>query len=221
MNTGHRYWPAVAVVLSVGLGACGNSDGEHATSSSAQSEAALAGYASQGGAHSSAHPVKPERLQHVDGDAEDVRVRSTRVLPGGRYDGDDVLILHFGRPADAADRQAITTLVDRYRTAVVANDGPRGCALLYSVLAESVTEDHPQPPGSHNTTCGAILTILFKSSSERRLFEAAKLRVIEVQTRQRKGLALMGTRDKVEHTIEVRRERGRWRIAEISGSVLG
>jgi hypothetical protein len=117
-----------------------------------------------------------------------------------------------------ADRQAVTSLVNRYRIVVAANDGPKGCALMYSVLAESVVEDNPQPAGSHNTTCGTILTILFKNSKRQKIFDVAKLHIMQVQIRRNEGLALMGRHGTVKHSLEVRRERGRWRIAEINGT---
>lgn len=82
--------------------------------------------------------------------------------------GDDTnnSVLHFGHAANATDTQAITTLIKRYYTAALAENGAKACSMMYSTLAESVPEDYGQsPPGEpymRGTTCPAVLKLLFK-----------------------------------------------------------
>lgn len=212
IKNGHRYWSIIPVLLSVGIGSCGSTTQKQNSSPSATTQQANA--SAETAPVANANTAKHEPLQGVDGDQEGVY--TTKLILGGRYDTDDTSLLNFGQPANAADRRAITTLVGRYHAAVASNDGPKGCALLHPLLEEGTVEDSPLPPGAHKKTCGAILTILFRQTHERKAYDAKKLHVMQVQIRHREAIALLGSHNKVEHSIGLRLQRNTWKIAEIN-----
>jgi hypothetical protein len=211
MRYGHRYWPVMAVLLSVGMCACGSAKQESRPTT--QSNGTPVSHTSSTDAPQSAASER-EPIQDVDGDREGAY--TVKPLPGGHYDDDDITSLHFGHPASISDRRAVVTLVGRYNTAVAKIDGVSACGLLYTGLKEGVIEDFHHPLGGRKKTCLIVVRWLYRFAHKRKVIDANKtLRVMQVLVRRSEALVLMGAGRVVEHTLMVRRERGRWKIAEM------
>jgi hypothetical protein len=131
------------------------------------------------------------------------------------HDGDDDLV-RFGKPASAADRRAITSVFKRYQAAAVAEDGITACHLLYSSFAEAIPEDYGQPPGPSylrgGKTCQAIMTMLFRHSHDEltSAFDVTGVRVVRNQ-----GVALLGSKKAPASYLDMRRERGLWKVGAL------
>jgi hypothetical protein len=122
----------------------------------------------------------------------------------------------LGHPADAADAQAVTTLMRRYYATAAAGDGAEACRLMYLPFAESIAGDYggpSGPPGLRGGTCTEVMSKLFKRSRGRLSADSATLRVATVRVDRNRGFARLGFLGrKPGRYILVHRERGTWKI---------
>jgi hypothetical protein len=137
------------------------------------------------------------------------------------HDSDDHSIVSFGHPASAAGRQAVTAVVKRYQAVAAAADGAAACSLMYSRFAAVVPEDYGQAPGPAylrgDTTCSAVMSALFKHSHGEltRTFDVSEVRVARNQ-----GFALLGSGTAPASYLDVRRERGIWKVDALTAVPL-
>lgn len=129
------------------------------------------------------------------------------------HDSDENDIVRFGRPAGIADKRAVITVVKHYQEAALTGDAAKACSLLYSTFAETVPEDYGQAPGPAylrgGTTCQAVMSMLFKHfhSELTSTFDVTGVRVMG-----NRGITLLGSRTRPASHIDVRRERGVWKV---------
>jgi hypothetical protein len=127
--------------------------------------------------------------------------------------------LDFGHRADASDQRAIAALVKRYYAAALAQDGAKGCSMIYSTLAEAIPEDYSQTPGvpymRGAKTCATAMTLLFKHYHPLLVLELPKLDVRRVRLEERHGLALLSFGALPEREISVTREGRTWKLTEL------
>ncbi len=125
----------------------------------------------------------------------------------------------FGHVAGVADRQAAVTLVGRYFAAATARDGAAACRLMYIPMSESVAEDYGALAGSpymRGTTCAAVMSGLFRHLHARLVAERATLKLAEIRVRGNETSVRMGFgAAPAKFYLELRRERGVWRLARI------
>jgi hypothetical protein len=140
---------------------------------------------------------------------------------GAPYDDkNNRLAFAFGRPASPSEQRAITTLVKRYYAAALAENGARGCALLYSTLAEAAPEDDSREPGTPAymkgaTTCREVLTKLFTHYHAQLAAEQPKLEVTRVRLEEHHGFAFLSFHTMPERRISVQREGHVWKLSQI------
>jgi len=199
-----------AIALStIGVCACGSARKTAISARAARSGASRAGTVT---ARTRSNTVQSAGLPKRDGDSD---VDGFAKNP---YDGDHDAIPIFGRPAGAADRQAVTALVGRYYAFAAAGDGGRACSMLYAVMAERFVEEHRRgkgPASLQGDTCAQILSKLFKQRHRELREDIATYRVLVVQVRGNRGIALVrfGAPAKMEEfEVLVHREGGSWRI---------
>jgi hypothetical protein len=142
----------------------------------------------------------------------------------GRYDSDDYALLNSGHPANASDKAQITALVQSYYAAVVAEDGAKGCALLYSPFAEAVPEDYgtvpPGPAYARGTTCPAVMTLVYKHFHNEVATRFPKLHVARVRLKEAQGFAVLSFGALSEREIHVAREGHAWKIVALLDNQL-
>jgi hypothetical protein len=135
-------------------------------------------------------------------------------------------VLDFGHAANAADRQAITTLVKRYYAAALAGDGAQACSMIYSTFAEAIPEDYGQsPPGPSylkgGTTCPAVMVLLFKHFHSQLAVQVPLLEVSRVRLKEHQGLAVLRFGKMPERQIDVGREgQHAWKVEALLDSEL-
>ena len=137
--------------------------------------------------------------------------------------GDDTnnnLAFDFGHAASPSEQRAITTLVKDYYTAALTDNGARGCALLYSTLAEAAPGDDSREPGTAPymqgaKTCAAVLTKLFNHFHAQLAAELPKLRVTRVRLEEHHGFAFLSFGTLPERRISVQREGHVWKMTQI------
>jgi hypothetical protein len=146
-------------------------------------------------------------------------VRAGVSAEGENAGGSDDNIPAYGHEASAADRRAITALVERYYAAAAAGDGKTGCRLIYSSIAGAVPEDYGKPPGpaySRGKTCPVVLAKVFGHIHG----EAAGLAVTAVtgvRVYRDRGFAELRSSVTPNGEIFVEREHGSWKIGALMG----
>ncbi|HEY5194247.1 MAG TPA: hypothetical protein VIJ39_10305 [Solirubrobacteraceae bacterium] len=132
------------------------------------------------------------------------------------HDDDDAVIVDYGHPASAADRQVITALVRRYQAAAVAGDGAMSCSMLTPSFARAIPEDYGRPPGPSylrgGKTCAAIMSkILLRSRAE----VTTSFAVTGVRAEGDRAYALLGSAVVPASYVQVERKNGSWRVATL------
>jgi hypothetical protein len=151
----------------------------------------------------------------------DARVDADRDNDVGAPDDDRNNPETFGRAVSLSERRAIAALVKRYYAAALAENGARGCALLYSTLAESVPVDDSREPGAPayqrgQTTCAGVLTALFKHYHAQLAAELPSMQVTGVHIREHEGFAHLRFGGGLpERRIGVKRERRTWKMTQL------
>jgi hypothetical protein len=119
----------------------------------------------------------------------------------------------FGRPAGAAQRQAVAAVVGRYYADAARADGAAACGLVYSTRAESASEDYADvlPPAKRRgASCAAVLSALFRRLHGRL---SAPLRVGSVRVEFNSASVQLHFRgQRSPRYIEAHRERGAWKL---------
>jgi hypothetical protein len=147
-----------------------------------------------------------------------------RVVDDNRnyHDSDDRDIVAYGRPANAADKRAITGVTERYYALSAADDGARACGMLIPRFAESVAESYGR--GSTGpaylrsaTTCPQVLALQFRHAHTQ---VAAPFAVTGVRVLENHAYALLGSRVTAAAYIQLERRRGFWKIGALTGSTL-
>lgn len=127
--------------------------------------------------------------------------------------------LDFGHAADASEQRMITALVKRYYAAALAQNGAKGCSMIYSTLAETIPEDYSQTPGvpymRGAKTCAAAMTLFFKHYHPLLVLEVPKLDVRRVRLEEHHGLALLSFGALPERSISVKREGRTWKVSAL------
>jgi hypothetical protein len=121
----------------------------------------------------------------------------------------------WGHAADGGETREVTELVKRYYVAATADDGAKGCSLIYSILAEAIAEEYGQTPGSpslRGTTCAVVMYKLFKQQHRRLVADLPRLTVKQVRVEGLRGLVLLRFGPSPDRVISLHREHRAWKI---------
>jgi hypothetical protein len=200
-----RLLAATAIVLAAGLCACGSAS----TGAGRSTSSAAASASSKTTGELSPAPLEAR----VDADRDND-------VGAAEDDSNHKQDLRFGHAASPSERRGIAALVKRYYAAALAENGARGCAMLYSTLAEAAVEDDVREPGTpaymHGaTTCAQVLTALFKHYHAQLAAELPQLDVTHVRLEEHHGFAFLSFGKLAERKISVQRERHVWRMTQI------
>jgi hypothetical protein len=135
----------------------------------------------------------------------------------GYHDSDDSSAHAFGHAPSATDRRAIATLVKRYYADAATSDGAKACALIYSILAETIPEDYGRGAGpaySRGKTCAVVMTKYFKHNHSQ-LAGAVKMTGVRVNGNE--AHAFLGSKAMPASLMPVQREHGKWKIDALLG----
>lgn len=135
-------------------------------------------------------------------------------------DTNDNRALRYGHDASLSERRAISSLVKRYYATALAEDGARGCSLLYSTLAEAAPQDDSREPDAPaymhgQTTCAGVLHALFRHYHAQLAAELPKLQITRVRLQGRQGFVFLRFGKLSERRTGVRREGHTWKMTHI------
>lgn len=136
------------------------------------------------------------------------------------YDGDDEGVRAWGKIASASDARSIASVVTRYYEAATAGDSAQACALLYSITAESTVEVYGEGTGpaySRGHGCPTVMRKLLRHSLSR-LF--GPVTIVAVRTEGNRARAWLGSRLRPASYMPVRRERGAWKVNDLTPTQL-
>ena len=225
-------------LLSVGLSACGGSEGAYR---SASHDTTPTDTSSEPVATSTTTSVIPpgQRLRG-DGDADnpndiDGNGDSDAASVGGadgdsdnpttesyRFpDKDDKAIFAYGHAPSVATKRAISQVAKRYYAAAAAENGVVACSMLLPVLARSVPEDDGGFAGPiylrGGKTCQAVLSMLFRHF-HRQLAET--ITVVRVRVEGSDARVIFSSRTMPASSIALVRADGSWRVPTLIGQPL-
>jgi hypothetical protein len=208
-------------LLNIGLTACGSTASNKPTSAPRATSVSIA-------TENAFKAPTAAEYSVADSDKDNDGVNSTKDKNNHTASVDEKnndAILNFGHAADAADTNAITTLVKRYYTAAAREDGARACSLIYITIAESLPEDYGAGSGGPpylkaGTTCAGVMGLLFKHYHGQLTAELPLLKVARVRLVRRHGLAILHFGTMPERQLSVRQELGTWKLGAIIDSDL-
>lgn len=191
-------------LLSVGACACGGTSKDAGSTSHSSTSSA----ASATPTTSASAPTPDYRKADSDKD-NDVGA------PGDDKNNNSVLKL--GRAASAADAQAATALVRRYYAAATAREGAKACSMIFSSLANAVSEDYGHGSAgpsylSAGRTCPAVMGLLFKHFHSQLTVERPKLKVTHVRLEGQHGVVVLSFGTQPERQFTIRREGHAWKL---------
>lgn len=129
---------------------------------------------------------------------------------------DDNLIVNFGHPPSAVEERTITALLKSYYVAAAAADGAKACALLYSLVAETVAEEFGrelgEPPGA---SCSTVMSKVLQQRHRQLAMELASLEVTRVRVEGDKGVAVVSFGKTPEPHMFLHHEQGVWKIESL------
>ncbi|HEU0249439.1 MAG TPA: hypothetical protein VFR48_01820 [Solirubrobacteraceae bacterium] len=130
-----------------------------------------------------------------------------------------------GQPPPSGEARAIATLLHRYYTAALADNGTAACSMIASSLAESMAEDYGRGSDgpsylSTGTTCQSVMTLLFEHLHPVLALEAPRLEVAQLRLVRHHGIAILRFGTALERQLPVRREGGQWRVQALLDSDL-
>ncbi len=129
--------------------------------------------------------------------------------------GAGTAIASYGRPAGAADDQAIVALIKRYYAAAAAANGRLACALTYYMEVETLPERYGGPPGPrwlHGAdTCPALLTRVFEHFHSE-LTSPPVVKAVRAKGQRAEALVGFPGLRLPEGVVKVRREGDAWKV---------
>jgi hypothetical protein len=142
----------------------------------------------------------------------------------GHSNREDKSVLDFGHAANAGQSRAINSLIKRYYTVAVAENGSKACSMLYSTYAETVPGVYgispPGPTWARGTSCPAVLTSVFKHFHKQLAVRLPKLKVSRIRIKERQGVVILSFGALPEREIRIVRERHTWRVLALIDNQL-
>jgi hypothetical protein len=228
--------PTMAVVIGVGIAACGGSI--RSANRDSESSSAIV-------VRATGSSVVPRRSRHQpylnDGDkdkvydeeAEKYRDNSLdndkdpsedykRDDNGDYHDSDDSTVVAFGHPATASDVRAITSIAKRYYSVIAAKDGSTACLMIPPNLARNVPRDYGQGSAGplylrRAKSCPEVMRLLFVHSRSTR---GSPFTSTGVRIRGNHAYVLLGSRTGPASYIQLERVDGAWMILGLVGVAL-
>jgi hypothetical protein len=182
-----------ALLLGLGVAACGNSN-KGATSSAAVASTS---------ATITASTHKPDRDN--DGDNND----------------DDAKVLAYGHAANATEWRIAVALAKRYFAAAAAEDGAQACRLLAPLFAESAVELVGHSSAARDRTCATTMSKLFSAHHRLLAEKDASIKVVAVRVKGDRMLAVLEFPPLPEvRQIEERRVGAAWKIFALLDGII-
>jgi hypothetical protein len=155
----------------------------------------------------------PDASMHFEGDEDDEDSRSY-------YDGDDEAVRAWGQAPSPSETRRIAAVVKQYYEAAAAGDSAEACSRLYSLIAESAVEVYGEGTGpsySRGHSCPTVMHKLLRHSLAR-LF--GPVTVVGVRVDGNRARAWLASSRRPAAYMPVRRERGVWKVGELTPTQL-
>jgi hypothetical protein len=130
----------------------------------------------------------------------------------GDHNDDDYDVTGYGHDAHAAERRAITMLIERYHSATAAHDGTKACELLNATLAAALAAGTGRQVMG---TCGSAVVSLLEQEGGRSDTNLPTIDVTVVRLEGDKALSLVRLPTGEEREITLIREGDTWKIGTL------
>lgn len=209
-------WPLAlfaAALLGIGASACGSSNQSTSTASQSRTSSGTATNVAASNPAEAPPPSHPKRDSDNDND-----------VGAPSDDTNHAELFAYGHAADTSDRRTITALIKDYYAAVIADEGAKACAMLFSTLAEAVPEDYGHsPPGPaylNGNTCPEVMSRLREHFHAVLTTEIPLLEVTRVRVKEEHGFAVLRFGKLPERKISVAQEGHTWKMGALLDSEL-
>jgi hypothetical protein len=221
----------VALLLAVGLVACGGSDGSDSTSTTAASQSranAPSGDTTQGGDEGKSGSGSQEKSGSDSSstpDASDFVPKQHSDSGGGseqfKVKGGDNSVQEFGEEADASELDAAAAALHNFLDARAEGNWAAACNYMSKGIIESFEKLASQAKEVEDTSCGALLEKLTNPAAKSEMkaeAEKADVRSLRMEGEQA-FLVYTGTKGAVL-AIPMANEDGEWKVASLAGTPL-
>ncbi|HEU0249329.1 MAG TPA: hypothetical protein VFR48_01265 [Solirubrobacteraceae bacterium] len=150
-----------------------------------------------------------------DGDADGPTRESYRYP-----DADDAQVLGQGRPPSPSVRREIATVVSKFYSAAVQQDGAAACAMLAPSLARTVVGTYGGAAGPvymRGSTCKVVMTRLFTHAHAELV---APVQILAVRVSGHRANAMVGSRAMRASYIALESVGRRWVVSQLLGEPL-
>jgi hypothetical protein len=181
---------AVLFICLVGATGCGDatshtSAGDHGTAS-----------------HPPRPSTRPSQRLKADGDGD------------GDNNDDEYDIRRYGHAANAADRRAIATVIERYHAATAAEDGSKACPLLTAALAKAMA-GQASSEGVASRACEEAVTKLLTQLAGHSDANLPTIDVTLVRVRRGEARAMVRLPSGEERYVPLTRQADAWKVAAL------
>lgn len=221
----------VALLLAVGLVACGGDDGSDSTSAKAGSQSqasAPGGDTTQSGDErksGSGNQEKADSDSSSAPDASDFVPRQHSDSGGGseqvKVKGGDNSIQEFGEEADTGELDAAAAALHNFLDARAEGNWAAACNYMSKAMIESFEKLASQSKEAGDTSCGALLEKLTNPAAKSAMkAEAEKADVRSLRTEGEQAFVIYTGTEGTILAMPMANEDGEWKVASLAGTPL-
>lgn len=224
----------VALVLAVGVVACGGGDDSDSTATEAAGQRqSQADDASQGENQSNeSGSGKGDSSSDSDGEGQSSGGDASDFVPkrhsdsgGGaekfKVKGGDNSVQEFGQEADTAEFDAAAVALHNFLDARAESNWAAACQYMSSSVIESFEKLAAQAKGVDDTSCGAILEALTNPAAKQSMKEeAAKANVGSLRIEDEQAFVIYTGIDGTIMAMPMVNEDGTWKVGSLAGTPL-
>lgn len=221
----------VALLLAVGLVACGGGDSSDSTSATADSQSqasAPGGDTTQSGDESSSASGSQEKANSDRSsapDASDFVPKQHNDSGGGseqvKVKGGDNSVQEFGEEADTSEFAAAATALHNFLDARAEGNWAAACNYMSKAMIESFEKLASQSKEAADTSCGALLEKLTNPAAKSVMTaEAEKADVRSLRTEGEQAFLIYTGTEGTILAMPMANEDGEWKVASLAGTPL-
>jgi hypothetical protein len=225
----------VAIVLAIGVAACGGEDGSDSTTEAAGSQQSQSDNATQqddqgngsdsGGSDSSSGDSADGEGQSGGGDASDFTPKKHNDSGGGaeqfKVKGGDNSVQEFGEEADTEEFDAAAVALHNFLDARAEGNWAAACQYMSNAVIESFEKLAAQAKQIEGTSCAGILEKLTNPAAAQVMKEeAAKANVGALRIEDEQAFVIYTGIDGTVMAMAMANEDGDWKVASLAGTPL-
>lgn len=224
----------LAIVLAIGVAACGGGDDSDSTTEAAGAQQSQSDNASQGagqgngnasGGSNSSSGGSADGESQSGGDASDFTPKKHNDSGGGaeqfKVKGGDNSVQEFGEEADTEEFDAAAVALHNFLDARAEGNWAAACQYMSKSVIESFEKLATRAKQIEDTSCGGILEKLTNPAAAQPMREeAAKANVGSLRIEDERAFVIYTGIDGTVMAMSMANEDGDWKVASLAGTPL-